>query len=615
MRTLRSAYVGAVVLFGLAAGGATAAPKTKSAATSRKPATARPGAAERAPVAATAVSPRTQEIADALPTNNPAALDLYLGRDAERRADALAHFAQGLLAEDNADGDAALEHYKRAFERDPANAELAVKLAFMLASRNDAPGGIQVLKDTVKWAPREPMPLIYLAQLYAKYLKKPEVALKYAEQALALDPTFYPAYVAVHEIAGALGQTAKAEQVLQKAASSASTDPQYWLNVASLHAQAYLKDDGVAASADALARMNALFRKAGELGKSQALIQAKVGNYFVDSRQVKEAIPYYESANRLRQPTDDEPALTNVGDKLAAAYTESGRRDEAITVLEQVTKENPLRFESFEVLGRLYEEKGDFDRAVRSYKQSLLIDASEPQNHLRVLRMQLRMKRFDEAVDTAKATRQRFPTSLEALYLLATALSSAKKHTEAMAVYAEALHEFENGHQDLLDSGFYLSYGAAAEQAGLTEKAAELLRKSIELDPNGSAQAYNYLGYMWVDRGENLDEAGELIKKAVEMEPDNGAFLDSLGWFYYKKADFPRALQFLLKAEGVTKPEDPTVMEHIGDTYQQLGKAAQALQYWQKSLTLDAENKKIAEKIDRAKQKVAAGVVTETAKQ
>ncbi len=66
----------------------------------------------------------------------------------------------------------------------------------------------------------------------------------------------------------------------------------------------------------------------------------------------------------------------------------------------------------------------------------------------------------------------------------------------------------------MLNAAFYFSYGAAAEQAGLFDKAAELLKQKHRTRSEQRAQAYNYLGYMWVDRGEQLDEAGELIKKA-----------------------------------------------------------------------------------------------------
>ena len=40
----------------------------------------------------------------------------------------------------------------------------------------------------------------------------------------------------------------------------------------------------------------------------------------------------------------------------------------------------------------------------------------------------------------------------------------------------------------------------------------------------------NYLGYMWADINQNLDEAAKLIIKANELDTDNAAYIDSLGW-------------------------------------------------------------------------------------
>ena len=78
-----------------------------------------------------------------------------------------------------------------------------------------------------------------------------------------------------------------------------------------------------------------------------------------------------------------------------------------------------------------------------------------------------------------------------------------------------------------------MSYGTAAERAGHYAKAAELLQKSIALAPNASAEACNYLGYMWADRNERLDEAESLIRRALEFEPSNAAYIDSLGWVFF----------------------------------------------------------------------------------
>lgn len=179
-----------------------------------------------------------------------------------------------------------------------------------------------------------------------------------------------------------------------------------------------------------------------------------------------------------------------------------------------------------------------------------------------------------------------------------------------MTVFAEALAEAQNSHEEMLTAQFYFQYGAAAEQAGLLDKAEELINRSIELDPENAAQAYNYLGYMWADRGEKLDQAGELLRKALDLDPDNGAFLDSLGWLYFKKGDYQSALKELLRASETIKPEDAVVFDHLGDTYLALGKKGEALTYWQKALALDKDDKKVAAKIEGAKQKMtSAGAV------
>jgi tetratricopeptide (TPR) repeat protein len=536
----------------------------------------------------------------------PAAPDLALPRKNEQKAEALAAFAQGLLAEDNAETEKALAGYRKALENDPGYAELAVKVAYELARRNDVSGGIQVLKDAIKAAPKEPLPLIYLSQLYSKHLKKPELAMKYAEQALALAPDNLLCHSALFELYVAGGQPKKAEQALERAARIENDDPKFWLQLGELYTRLYLKEDGSSAPAE-LQRMNMIYRRAAELGKDDASVLAKVGDYFVLSRQVKEAIPVYRAALTARTHSGESPP-EKVRDKLARALLVNQQRDEAIEVLEELTKEQPMRFETQELLAELYEQKGDIDQALAHYEHGLSLDASEPKNYLHLTSMLLRAKRFDKAVETMRDARKRFPDLPQITFSLALSLSKAKRHAEAMTTFAEAQTEAQNTHEELLTADFYLEYGAAAEQAGETDKAAELLKRAIELDPQNAAQAYNYLGYMWVDRGENLEEAGEMIRKAVEMEPENAAFIDSLGWFYFKKGEHEKALKELLRAAENLKPDDAVVFDHIGDAYLALGKTPEALLYWQKALALEKENKKISEKIEVAKQKVTSHV-------
>ncbi len=397
------------------------------------------------PVARPVAPSAPREVADAYPTARPAAADLALQKDQDRKAQALAHFAKGVLLEDSSENDLALASFKKAFDLDPSNSDLAVKLAFLLAQRNDPTAGIEVLKDANRASPRESLPLIYLSQMYAKYLRKPDAGIKYAEEALRLDPTSYAGYLAMYELLAATSQNARIEQLLQRAAKVSTNNPQYWLQIGGLFQQAHMKEDGSVSSPEILKQMNGIFQKAAALGKTDALLLARVGNYFVDSRQVADAIPFYLSALSLKQTSDD-PVLANAGDKLARALNEAGQDEKAIGVLEKITTENPMRFETFELLGELYEKRGDKERALGAYKHSLQLDASEPRNHIRVAEMQAEMKHFDEAVETARSARARFPENPDALFLLASCLSQAKKNAEAMTVFAEALSEFESDH-------------------------------------------------------------------------------------------------------------------------------------------------------------------------
>ncbi len=574
-------------------------------------------AAAPADLAIPGPAPRpVHEFADAFPSSRPTAPDLLLSKEDEKKADAFVAFSQGLVAEDNADPDKMLAAYRKALELDPANARLAVQVAYELARRNDVSGGIQVLKDTIKAAPKEPLPYIYLSQLYSKNLNKPDLALKYGEQALALAPDNFAAYLALYELYVATGQSKKAEQLLERASKTERADANFWMQLAELYSRLYLKEDGGTDPEPAqLQKMNTVYRKAGELGASDVVTLTKVGDYFVLSKQVKEAIPYYLSILKLPAGPND-PPLNNVRDKLARCLLvdvqreDTGQRDQAIGYLEDIIKDSPLRFETYELLGELYEQKGDLDKALTNYEHSLLLDASDAKNHLRLADLLIRAKRYDRAVEIMQAARKRFPDAPYVTYSLAIALSQAKRHPEAMAAFSDAQAQAEVSREEMLTAGFFFSYGAAAEQAQLFDKAAELLKRSLELDPN-NAQTLNYLGYMWVDRNEHLEEAGEMIKKAVSMDPEKGEYLDSLGWYYYMKGDTEQAIAQLLRAQESIlredKKDDPTVLEHIGDVYMKAGKNAEALSYWQKSLALDQENKKVAEKIEAAKQKVTSG--------
>ncbi|MDD5349069.1 MAG: tetratricopeptide repeat protein, partial [Chthoniobacteraceae bacterium] len=190
-------------------------------------------------LAAPSVQPRPAESSavagtgsEGAPKTASAAGDLALGREGERKADALAAFAQGLLAEEDGDNDRAFEAYRRSLSADANNTELAVKVAFELARRGEVSEGIGLLKDAAKASPRDPLPPLCLAQIYAQFLKKPALAIKQATTALELDPGAIGPYLVLIELYSQGGQPKKAESVLEKALKSDSKDGEFWSQLA-----------------------------------------------------------------------------------------------------------------------------------------------------------------------------------------------------------------------------------------------------------------------------------------------------------------------------------------------------------------------------------------------
>jgi tetratricopeptide (TPR) repeat protein len=119
---------------------------------------------------------------------------------------------------------------------------------------------------------------------------------------------------------------------------------------------------------------------------------------------------------------------------------------------------------------------------------------------------------------------------------------------------------------------------------GQEESSLETMKKLIQINPS-HADALNFVGYTYAERGENLDEAEALVKRALELTPNKGYILDSLGWVYYKQGRYDEAIEQLNRAAAL-EPDDPAIMEHLGDVYVDKGEPSKALDYYQRGLLL-----------------------------
>jgi tetratricopeptide (TPR) repeat protein len=167
----------------------------------------------------------------------------------------------------------------------------------------------------------------------------------------------------------------------------------------------------------------------------------------------------------------------------------------------------------------------------------------------------------------------------------AEALLAAAQTYQRLEKYADSVPLLERlvaGHKDSAAAGFLL--GAAYERTGRREQSVAELRRVLALEPDFHA-ALNYLGYMFAERGEHLEEARKLIERAVALDPDNGAYVDSLGWVYFRQGKVELARTTLERATRL-ETADATVQEHLGDVYGALGQPERAGDAYRRALAL-----------------------------
>jgi len=514
----------------------------------------------------------------------------------ERKAEAMALFARGIFEEESFGTEHALETYRESLRQDPTNLHLALRLAQEYLRRGQSAEAIGILKNASKENPKSFLPPLMMANIYLKQLRKPDLAETQARRALTLGADFFAPVEILWEIYQYQGQPSKAESVLAKAAESSSTHAWYWLRLAELHRRMQPLDRP--ASAQAQERMEAALRQSASLGWEEPDVLSKVAEFRVLAGSYNEAKTLYEQLYAL------DPAYPSALEKLAAVCVETRDFEQARPLLIRMLELNPQNLWACDQLAATALEVREYEQALEYRQRGLLLAPLQPERHLEVIDLLLRLQRFETAVIYAEQARARFPGAGLFTFLHGVALSRAEKPAEALAIFERSLIEAATGPSDYVSAEFYFEYGVAAEQAKEFSKAAELFRKSIEMDPSNAARACNYLGYMWAERGEHLEEAEALIRRALESEPENGAYVDSLGWVFYKQGKYAEALVELLRAAELIEEPDPVIFDHIADAYQKLGRHPEALLYWQKALQLDSENLAIREKIDNSTSQV-----------
>jgi tetratricopeptide (TPR) repeat protein len=288
--------------------------------------------------------------------------------------------------------------------------------------------------------------------------------------------------------------------------------------------------------------------------------------------------------------------LMTIAAHLGFAELQAGRPDAAIAAFEKARtlSGGTAGFETAiiqaHMLARRYDKAAEIARGGRAARPD---DLRYAQLEARAL---AKAGRGDRAVVVMRDALGAHGANVQAHLTLAEVLQEADRTAEADVVLAEAAEKFP------ADLTVPFQRGALLEQRRDYAGAEVAFRLVLEKDPL-HAPALNYLGYMLAERGERLDEAVSLVERALSIDPDNGAYLDSLGWAYFRQKKFERA-EPLLKRAAEQAPGNSVIQDHLGDLLWAMGKRREAADAWRRALSGDGESierRAIEGKIARAR--------------
>ncbi len=500
----------------------------------------------------------------------------------ERQMAAHAHYATAVIHELNEETEPALQEYILAVRNDPADEDLLLQVSQRLLQARQFKQAIELLAPATLRPGVSSRLFLRLGVAYSQ-LGDTQKAIEANRAALQRTPGLLPAYQNLFLNYLQTKQPEAALKTLDEAAAQPQADAEFLISLAELYTTCGAQFPSLreVTRPQALAMLNRA-ASAREMVPALRLKLADGLNLFGDTE--KAAAAYLELVN---QPNLT-PALRELlRTKLADIYLRTRDPQRAATQLEAIVRDNPANPAAYYFLGHIALEQKNWTNAVGNFQKMILFNPDLEQAYYDLASAQIALARGDDAVTTLEMAQKKFPTGFVSEYLLGVAYHTRKQYAVAVNHFTSAEHLAQAGETNRLNPGFYFQVGAAFERKGDRAEAEKYFEKCLALAPD-DAEALNYLGYMWAEKGEKLDRARAMIERAVKSDPTNAAFLDSLGWVLFQLGQPREAVEYLLKAIAQNDKPDATVFDHLGDAYAALNEMSKAREAWVKSLAIEA---------------------------
>jgi tetratricopeptide (TPR) repeat protein len=492
--------------------------------------------------------------------------------------------------------------YEKATELDPDSEDALTGLALVYSDLGDSQKATDLLRKLAEKHPST-RSLQALAGSYEQ-MRQWGPAADALKQALSLNPpNAAEVKKTMAEYLLRAERYAEAIQTYQDLISEDSNDAQSYLRIS----QIYRQQRNLPKAREAADKARAIDPMSPDIRLNDAYILHAEGKPVEAINTLKDLLAATQKRNYTNTERQTRAQLLM---QLSAFYRDADQTELAVDALRQAADVDPERANAKVIaIVETYREAHEFSKAQQELDAAL--KKSSDDRDLRATRATLLadLGKTDQAVSDAKKLLGG-KDDREGYLTLAAVYDKAKKFEDMGKALDQAAKLSQSGEEKLTID---FQRGAMYERMKKVDLAEQQFRKVLEADPS-NAGAMNYLGYMLADRNIRLQEALEFITKAVDKEPENGAYIDSLGWVYFRLGRLEEAETNLRRAVQKT-PHDPTVHDHLAEALMRQGKVREALAQWQMSLKewesgapADLDNlevSKVKNKLENAKVRLA----------
>ena len=500
----------------------------------------------------------------------------------------------------------AIKNYDKALEYDPKSPYIKTQLGMMQHRSGDRTKALQTEEEVVRDNPDYVPALMIVAEMYSGQSRIPE-AILICRKILKIDPNNRDASRLLGRLYYGNEQIDEAIDVFE---ALVKKDPDDYLSLDYL-SSLYIDKKNYDKAEEYL-------KKTIEVRSNLDTTYFKFGLIDEIRERFEDAMKHYEMALAYN------PHNSQARERLAQVYMKQKSYGKAIEEFEALSREQPDNAEMHIRLGILYFEEKEYERALDEFKSALKIKPQNISVRYYIALVLEETAHYDEAVAELKEIISREPKNTNAFLHLAYIYTKLKRDDDAIKMYEEIL-EFEKDEPDIYlylasaymhkkdlknaervlkegaakfgkNDDIYYNLGIVSDRTGRFDEMVMYLRKAVEINAK-NADALNYLGYSFAEKGIKLDEAETLIKSALSLRPDNGFIMDSLGWVYFKQGRLEKALEILTKAVELTK-DDPVVLEHLGDLYHAMGNAEKAGEFWKKAIIYQEKEEGLKERVE-----------------